>query len=159
MKTAIVLGGATGLLGQALKSALMDRGWKVITPTRQDLDLFDLHRAAPSLDGIGFQREIAGGFIGQQAGQLFGQQAEFGCADVALAHQAQLVLYQRVVDNGDVHSGLFKLKKKLLFSVTTDEKQLVYFEDRLLLPGGADAAGSLGAYFTPVRRGKSMPAL
>jgi len=42
MKTAIVLGGATGLLGQALKSALMDRGWKVITPTRQDLDLFDL---------------------------------------------------------------------------------------------------------------------
>lgn len=42
MKTAIVLGGATGLLGQALKSALMERGWKVITPTRQDLDLFDL---------------------------------------------------------------------------------------------------------------------
>ncbi len=42
MKTAIVLGGATGLLGQALKSALMERDWKVITPTRQDLDLFDL---------------------------------------------------------------------------------------------------------------------
>lgn len=38
---AIVLGGKTGLLGQALSAVLAARGWSVHTPGRQDLDLFD----------------------------------------------------------------------------------------------------------------------
>jgi dTDP-4-dehydrorhamnose reductase len=38
---AIVLGGKTGLLGQALSAALTGRGWTVHAPGRADLDLFD----------------------------------------------------------------------------------------------------------------------
>ena len=42
MKTAIVLGGKTGLLGQALTSTLQVRGWTVHALGRDDLDIFDL---------------------------------------------------------------------------------------------------------------------
>ena len=41
MKSAIVLGGKTGLLGQALCAAMDRRGWAVHAPGREDLDLFD----------------------------------------------------------------------------------------------------------------------
>jgi len=42
MKTAIVLGGKTGLLGQALALALENRGWLVHALGREDVDIFDL---------------------------------------------------------------------------------------------------------------------
>jgi len=41
MKNAVVLGGKTGLLGQALCVAMARRGWTVHAPGRDDLDLFD----------------------------------------------------------------------------------------------------------------------
>ncbi len=41
MKSAVVLGGRTGLLGQALSMAITRRGWTVHAPGREDLDLFD----------------------------------------------------------------------------------------------------------------------
>ena len=42
MRSAVVLGGKTGLLGQALNTALIRQGWKVHAPRRDELDLFDL---------------------------------------------------------------------------------------------------------------------
>ncbi|WP_028576852.1 dTDP-4-dehydrorhamnose reductase [Desulfomicrobium escambiense] len=41
MRSAVVLGGKTGLLGQALSMAMTRRGWTVHAPGRSDLDLFD----------------------------------------------------------------------------------------------------------------------
>lgn len=41
MRSAVVLGGKTGLLGQALCMALTRRGWTVHAPGREELDLFD----------------------------------------------------------------------------------------------------------------------
>ncbi|SFJ43658.1 dTDP-4-dehydrorhamnose reductase [Desulfomicrobium apsheronum] len=41
MKSAVVLGGKTGLLGQALCMALSRRGWTVNAPGRDELDLFE----------------------------------------------------------------------------------------------------------------------
>ena len=41
MRSAVVLGGKTGLLGQALCMAMTRRGWTVHAPGRVDLDLFD----------------------------------------------------------------------------------------------------------------------
>lgn len=41
MRSAVVLGGRTGLLGQALSMAITRRGWTVHAPGREDLDLFD----------------------------------------------------------------------------------------------------------------------
>lgn len=41
MRSAVVLGGKTGLLGQALSMALIRQGWKVHAPRRDELDLFD----------------------------------------------------------------------------------------------------------------------
>ena len=41
MRSAVVLGGKTGLLGQALYMAMTRRGWTVHAPGRADLDLFD----------------------------------------------------------------------------------------------------------------------
>lgn len=41
MRSAVVLGGKTGLLGQALYMAMTRKGWTVHAPGRADLDLFD----------------------------------------------------------------------------------------------------------------------
>jgi dTDP-4-dehydrorhamnose reductase len=41
MRRAVVLGGKTGLLGQALCMAMARRGWSVNAPGRDELDLFD----------------------------------------------------------------------------------------------------------------------
>ena len=41
MKSAVVLGGKTGLLGQALCAALSRRGWEVHAPGRDEVDLLD----------------------------------------------------------------------------------------------------------------------
>ncbi|MBM9532365.1 sugar nucleotide-binding protein, partial [Desulfoprunum benzoelyticum] len=41
MRNAVVLGGMTGLLGQALSMALIRQGWNVHAPRRGELDLFD----------------------------------------------------------------------------------------------------------------------
>jgi len=41
VRSAVVLGGKTGLLGQALCMAMTRRGWTVHAPGRADLDLFD----------------------------------------------------------------------------------------------------------------------
>ncbi len=41
MRKAVVLGGKTGLLGQALCMAMARKGWTVHAPRRADLDLFD----------------------------------------------------------------------------------------------------------------------
>lgn len=41
MKSAVVLGGKTGLLGQALCVALTRRGWEVHAPARDEVDLLD----------------------------------------------------------------------------------------------------------------------
>ena len=40
-KTALVLGGKTGLLGQSLAEILHRAGWTTICPGREDLDIFD----------------------------------------------------------------------------------------------------------------------
>jgi dTDP-4-dehydrorhamnose reductase len=40
MRKAVVLGGKTGLLGQALCMAMARKGWTVHAPRRADLDLF-----------------------------------------------------------------------------------------------------------------------
>ncbi len=40
-KTALVLGGKTGLLGQALARILEKQGWDILCPGREDLDVFD----------------------------------------------------------------------------------------------------------------------
>jgi dTDP-4-dehydrorhamnose reductase len=44
MKNAVVLGGMTGLLGQAIRMAMIRQGWNVHAPRRDELDLF--HRPA-----------------------------------------------------------------------------------------------------------------
>lgn len=49
-KTAIVLGGKTGLLGRALARALADAGWTVHSPGRDDLDLFSDDALAAYVD-------------------------------------------------------------------------------------------------------------
>ena len=41
MRSAVVLGGKTGLLGQALCVALSRRGWSVHAPARDEVDLLD----------------------------------------------------------------------------------------------------------------------
>ena len=41
MRKAVVLGGKTGLMGQALCMAMARKGWTVHAPRRADLDLFD----------------------------------------------------------------------------------------------------------------------
>lgn len=41
MKSAVILGGKTGLLGQALSLAMTRRGWNVHALGREDLDIFD----------------------------------------------------------------------------------------------------------------------
>lgn len=53
MKTAIVLGGKTGLLGQALASILQVRGWTVHALGRADLDIFDSPAVERFLDTTG----------------------------------------------------------------------------------------------------------
>jgi dTDP-4-dehydrorhamnose reductase len=39
-KKALVLGGKTGLLGQALAQVLKEQGWEILCPGRKDLDVF-----------------------------------------------------------------------------------------------------------------------
>lgn len=41
MRSAVVLGGRTGLLGQALCMAMTRKGWTAHAPGREDLDIFD----------------------------------------------------------------------------------------------------------------------
>lgn len=53
MRDAIVLGGRTGLLGQALCQAMTRRGWTVHTPGREELDLFDLSAVSDYIKGTG----------------------------------------------------------------------------------------------------------
>lgn len=48
MISAVVLGGRTGLLGQALCTAMVRKGWTVHAPGRADLDLFD----RPAVEGF-----------------------------------------------------------------------------------------------------------
>jgi len=52
---ALVLGGKTGLLGQALTTVLTDENWTVFTPGREDLNLFDPEEIASFVD----QNEIS----------------------------------------------------------------------------------------------------
>jgi dTDP-4-dehydrorhamnose reductase len=53
MMDAIVLGGRTGLLGQALSQAMARRGWTVHAPGREELDLFDLASVSAYIKGSG----------------------------------------------------------------------------------------------------------
>lgn len=46
MNRAVVLGGKTGLLGQALSALLISRGWTVHSPGRDDLNIFDREAVA-----------------------------------------------------------------------------------------------------------------
>jgi dTDP-4-dehydrorhamnose reductase len=47
---ALVLGGKTGLLGQALTTVLTDENWTVFAPGREDLNLFDPEEIASFVD-------------------------------------------------------------------------------------------------------------
>ncbi|MFP4070436.1 MAG: dTDP-4-dehydrorhamnose reductase [Desulfovibrionales bacterium] len=49
-RTALVLGGETGLLGQSLAFVLEKEGWTVLTPPRGDVDIFDTDAVAEFLD-------------------------------------------------------------------------------------------------------------
>ena len=69
------------------------------------LDALHTDVAAPAIDGHRLQREVAGGFVSQQPRQLMGQGAEFIGADLGFAQQAEFVLHQRVVDDGDRHDS------------------------------------------------------
>jgi dTDP-4-dehydrorhamnose reductase len=53
MTSAIVLGGRTGLLGQALTLAMTRRGWTVHAPGRGELDLFDLAAVSAYVESTG----------------------------------------------------------------------------------------------------------
>src|SRR5690606_38362755 len=48
--------------------------------------------------------QVGGGLVGQQGGDLAGQLAERLGAVVGPAHQAELVLHQRMVDFDDLHA-------------------------------------------------------
>ena len=67
------------------------------------LDLVDFHRAVPAIDGHFFGFEVRGRFVGQQTAHFLGQFTETLGADVAFAHQADLVLDQGVFDFNDFH--------------------------------------------------------
>ena len=45
-RTALIFGGRTGLLGQALSEALCRKGWRVTCPTSNDIDIFDAQALA-----------------------------------------------------------------------------------------------------------------
>jgi dTDP-4-dehydrorhamnose reductase len=49
-RCAVVLGGKTGLLGQALSSYLAGAGWRIVSVGRGDLDFFDAEQVAALLD-------------------------------------------------------------------------------------------------------------
>ena len=53
MSSAVVLGGKTGLLGQALSGLLAARGWMVHAPGRDDLDIFDREAVADYVRAAG----------------------------------------------------------------------------------------------------------
>ena len=53
MNSAVVLGGKTGLLGQALSGLLAARGWMVHAPGRDDLDIFDREAVADYVRAAG----------------------------------------------------------------------------------------------------------
>ena len=60
-------------------------------------------RPGPALDLGVLGLQVARGLVGEQGGDLAGQFAEMLGAEVGLAHQAQLVADQRVVDFDDLH--------------------------------------------------------
>ena len=49
-KKALILGGKTGFLGQALAQILTTQGWEIICPGRNDLDVFDQNAMDAYLD-------------------------------------------------------------------------------------------------------------
>ena len=66
-------------------------------------DFLDRHRAAPALDIVGFQRQVFGGFIGQQGADFLSELTEILGADVGTAHKAEFMTDQQVADLEDGH--------------------------------------------------------
>ena len=60
-----------------------------------------------------FGFEVRGRFVGQQTAHFLGQFTETLGADVAFAHQADLVLDQGVFDFNDFHYYLLNWRKKI----------------------------------------------
>ena len=67
------------------------------------LDAMRLDRPGPAVDRDFLGLQVGGGFVGQQGRDLGGEFAEFLGADPGDAHQAELVLHQRVADFDDLH--------------------------------------------------------
>ena len=66
-------------------------------------------------DGLCGHRQIAGGLIGQQHGDLANQRTEILHAGVLVAHDRQLVLHQRVIHN--VQGGEFFAHNNILRNI------------------------------------------
>ncbi|KAG0956432.1 hypothetical protein G6F31_012628 [Rhizopus arrhizus] len=60
-------------------------------------------RAGPAGQGVRLGVQVGGGLVGQQRAQLIGQFAEILGAECGVAHQADLVLHQRVAHFDDLH--------------------------------------------------------
>ena len=69
------------------------------------LDLLDLDRTGPAPDLDRLEREVLARLVSQQAGDLGSELAELLGADVAFAHQADLVAHERMADFMDGHGG------------------------------------------------------
>ncbi|MNE13622.1 hypothetical protein D3C80_1064640 [compost metagenome] len=72
------------------------------------LDLVNFHWPVPAIDGNFLGFEVRGRFVGQQTAHFLGQFTETLGADVAFAHQADLVLDQGVFDFNDFHYYLLE---------------------------------------------------
>ena len=64
-----------------------------------------VHFAQGRLDALGGHRQLAGDLIGQKQADLAQKLTEGGGRGILLAHQGQLVLNQRVIDDGQMVIG------------------------------------------------------
>ena len=98
------------------------------------LDLLDIHRPGPALDGAGFQLEIPTGFISQQTGQFGRQFAEFLGTDTFFTQQTDFVFDEWVTNFNDRHGNLQRMRK---WGMSRNLCGFGAFRLRHL-PGGAD---------------------
>ncbi|MCY1359783.1 hypothetical protein D9M69_463780 [compost metagenome] len=75
-------------------------------------DFLDRHCAAPAFDIVGFQRQVFGGFIGQQRADFLSELTEILGADVCAAHKAKFMTDQRVADLMDGHGERLRRRAK-----------------------------------------------
>ncbi|MNS89843.1 hypothetical protein D3C72_1238680 [compost metagenome] len=71
-------------------------------------------RAGPARQGVRLGFQVGGGLVGQQRAKFVGQFAEILGAERGVAHQADLVLHQRVAHFDDLHGRVWQ-KGRALF--------------------------------------------